>query len=299
MRATHARAFDILSAMWGKHIERISLAVATLVLLLAGVALGTGARGELTVAFLDVGQGDAILITTPRGQRVLIDGGPDRSVLSRLGEQMPFYARNIDLMILTHPHHDHVGGLVEVLDRYNVDRVLYSGALHTAPSYLEWLQYIDEKNIPLQLIDEPRVLDFGDGVSLHILYPMRSFLHERVSELNNTSIVAKLVFGETSVLLTGDAEYVVERDLLDAGVDVRADVLKLGHHGSDTSTTPAFFDAVNPGYVVASVGDRNRYGHPSASILSRLTDRGVRVFRTDRDGTVVFKSDGIKIVPTN
>lgn len=278
-------------ALWG------SLTILLSALLAFAVGAHLDAR-ELRVAVLDVGQGDAILIRTPQEQNILIDGGPGSAVLERLAEQLPFYDRTVDLLILTHPHADHVNGLVDVLRRYTVRRVLYTGALHTSQKYLDFLALIRDRGIPLEIVDAPRDIMLGGGIDLRLLYPLRSFRDESVQELNDTSIVAKLSYGDSSFLFTGDAEAVVERELLERDTAVlNADVLKVGHHGSDSSSTGAFLDAVSPDYAAISVGAGNRYGHPHASTLDKLRRRGVRIFRTDEDGTIVFVTDGKEITP--
>jgi competence protein ComEC len=195
---------------------------------------------SLQVHFLDVGQGDAILIQTPYEQNILIDGGPDSSVLYGIGKVLPFYDHEIDIMILTHPHSDHVAGLIDVLKKYDVKKIYYTGVIHTTPDYISWLEEIKSQKIPLEIIKEPKVLNLGQDLTLEFLYPLKSYAFTRVKELNNTSIVNKLVYGNTSFLLTGDAEAEVEEELLHLGVDLSADVFKAGHHGSTSSSTQEF-----------------------------------------------------------
>ncbi len=276
-------------------------------------ALSYNPPRELEVDFLDIGQGDAILIKAPAGQNILIDGGPDNTVVAGLSENLPFWDRQIDLMVLTHPHDDHVTGLIDVLKRYRVKKILYTGVIHDSPNFLEWLELVREKKIPVVIIDRPQTVTLGEASAyLDILYPRTSLLGRTVSNLNNSSIVIKLVYGQTDFLLTGDAEVEVEQELLtglsdDAGIqdagtqnfvsppDLRAEVLKVGHHGSDTSSSEEFLQAVRPQIAVIQVGVNNDFGHPSRRVIKRLERIGVKIFRNDLDGTVRLFSNGREI----
>ncbi len=268
---------------------------------------------NLRVIYFDVGQGDSALIITPKGKTILIDGGPDDKVLSRLGEALPVGQKKIDTMILTHPHADHLDGLVSVLKRYEVGEVYYTGVIHTTSSFLEWLKLIKEKKIPMKIIN--KIEDVAiDSATLHFLYPNRNLSfststasggdwrgqesknQKTNSNLNNTSIVFKLVYGRTSFLFMGDAEIPVEKELLMVGVDLKADILKVGHHGSHSSTSEEFLSAVGPEYAVISAGKNNDFGHPHLRTLRRLERHNVKIFRTDEDGSVEFASNGEKII---
>lgn len=240
------------------------------------------------IDFLDVGQGDAILIKTPFGQNVLIDGGPDKGLIQKLEEELTFLDRQIDLMILTHPHDDHVAGLIEVLQKYEVKKILYTGVTHNSPAYIEWLALVKNKHIPLVIIDRPQKIYFGDDCMFDVLYPQKSFLGIGMDNINNSSIVGKYVCDEKSALLTGDAEIEVENELLGSGVDLQAQILKAGHHGSDTSSSEDFINAVKPERTVISVGEDNKFGHPNLRIIRRLERIKTEVLRTDLLGTVKF-----------
>ena len=253
------------------------------------------AASELEVDFLDIGQGDAILIKTPYGQNVLIDGGPDNTIIKRLSENLPWWDRKIDLMILTHPHDDHVAGLNDVIKRYQVKKILYTGVVHNSPAYLNWLELIKNSHIPLVIIDRPQVITLGNDCQLDILYPHSSLLGKGVDNLNNSSIVAKLIYGKTKFLLTGDIEIEVEQELISSKVDLTAQVMKACHHGSDTSNSKEFLQAVKPEIVIMQVGTDNQFGHPSRRVIKRLERIGARVFRNDLDGTVKLVSNGQKI----
>lgn len=249
----------------------------------------------LEVDFFNVGQGDAILIKTPEHQRILIDGGPTNAVVEKLGENMIFYDKNIDLMILTHPHADHLVGLIEVLKRYKVKKILATGAINSTPDYLAWLDEIKKENVLMEIASAGQIIDLGENLKMEIFYPTENFSGKQPDNLNNTSIVAKLVFGDTSFLFTGDAEKEVEDNLVASGVDLKADVLKVGHHGSRNATGQEFLDRVKPKFAVISVGAKNTFGHPNKTVLNRLEKLGVELFRTDEDGDVKMVSDGMKI----
>lgn len=247
---------------------------------------------ELEVDFLDVGQGDAILIKSPYGQNILIDGGPDKIILNRLAENINFADNKIDLMVLTHPHDDHVSGLSGVIKQYNVKKIIYTGVVHTGPNYLAWLGLIRDQKIPLVIINRPQTIKLGEDCELKILYPLRSIAGKETDNLNNSSIVIKLVYGQTKFLFAGDMEKEIEEELMTSGVDLSADVLKTGHHGSNTSTSDDFLKTVKPKFAVIEVGKDNSFGHPSLRVLKRMERAGVKIYRTDSDGTIEFFSDG-------
>ena len=258
--------------------------------ILAWVAVWDLSRPQLLkVTFFDVGQGDAIFIETPSGHQVLIDGGPDSVILEKLGKEMPFWDRTIDLIILTHPEHDHISGLIEVLKRYKVENILWTGVLRDTAEYQEWKRLIKEEGADIYIAQVS--LAVSDTARLKVLFPFESFEGKEVKNTNNTSIIARLVFGENSFLFTGDAYKSVERELLKGGAEVDSDVLKVGHHGSKTSSCKEFIEAVSPEIAVIQCGKDNPYGHPHPETLQTL--EGIKVFRTDLDGDVKIISDGL------
>jgi competence protein ComEC len=247
--------------------------------------------GRLHLVFLDVGQGDAIFIQSPKGQQVLIDGGPDPAVLlARLGEQMPFWDRTLDLVILTHPDADHLTGLVSVLERYRVGEVIESGYGTDSPTYLRWRELLDEGAIPALEGRAGTQIALDGGAHLTLLHPGPEPVSGTDADANNNSIVARLTMGQFSALLPGDIEAEVEGRLVHSGAELTSVVLKAPHHGSDTSSSAAFLDAVRPQIVVISVGRDNRFGHPSPQVLDRLA--GFTTLRTDERGTVELLTDG-------
>lgn len=246
--------------------------------------------GLLEVHFFDIGQGKAIFIETPDGNQILIDGGPDNSVLEKLSGQMPFFDREIDLIILTHPDSDHLNGLVEVLKRYTVDKIIETGVQDPSGEYQAWHILIREKDIPVTFALAGEKIKIGDGFALEILYPNRSLVGQTFSNTNQSSIVARLIYGKNSILLTGDAEASTEAYLVGSGANLDSDILDVSHHGSKNSTSQEFLETVTPQVVIIQVGKGNRYGHPHQETLQRLN--GIKVLRTDLCGDIKILSDG-------
>lgn len=247
---------------------------------------------ELIISFLDIGQGDAALIKTPAGHNILIDGGPGTKILEPLSKELSWYDKTIDLMILTHPHSDHVDGLIPVLKRYEVKQILSTGVVHSSPTYLAWLDLVREQNIPLTIVDREQTIDLGSDCCLQLIYPLTNLSGREVTNLNNSSIVARLLYKDTSFLFMGDAEIEVEQELIQVAVVLKSDVLKAGHHGSDTSSSKEFLDLVRPEFAIISSGIDNSFGHPSRRALKRLERVGASILRTDELGTIRIMSDG-------
>jgi competence protein ComEC len=252
---------------------------------------------DLQVSFLDVGEGDAIFIQQGSCQ-VLVDGGPSpRAVTQELGRRMPFWDRTIDLLVLTHPHQDHLAGLVEVTRRYKVGQVLYPDIGYTSPMYEEWRRLLAEKGVKSLAAGAGQRIDLGDGVSLKVLNPPGGLLAGTESDIDNNSVVLCLNDGAVSFILTGDIMREAEWELVRERAEIGGTVIKVAHHGSDTSTTPEFLAVAGPRAAVISCGAGNRFGHPDESVVSRLESRvGVgNVFRTDISGTIDFHTDGVKL----
>ncbi|MEK7067285.1 MAG: ComEC/Rec2 family competence protein [Patescibacteria group bacterium] len=247
--------------------------------------------GKLFMYALDVGQGDAMFIETPDGNQILIDGGPDKTVVTRLGEIMLPWDRSIDIVILTHPHADHISGLLEVLKRYQVGRVIESGAPHSIPEYSEWRKIIEDKKIPVTIALRGQALVAG-GFQMKVLYPARD-TDRSSGDPHGAMVILRAEYGSTTALFMGDAEKKIEYKLVSFGDDLSVDLLKIGHHGSKTSTSEFFLSRVRPRFGLISVGRKNRYGHPYKEVLDRLQTNGIKIFRTDISGTRMFVSDGI------
>jgi len=246
----------------------------------------------LRVTFFDVGQGDAILVRTPLGQNILIDGGPDRTILTKLGQSLPWYDHTIDLVVLTHPHADHLVGLLAVAQRYRLRRVLMTGVVHTSNEYAEWLNMLKNKRIPVTIAQAGQDIILPGPVILHLLWPPHSLLGQVSDDLNGTSIVLRLVYQSSSILLTGDAGLDQENSIIAAASSVKSQILKIGHHGSKQSTSLAWLKRVSPQIAIISVGRNNSYGHPAVEVIKRLVDLGIVIKRTDQAGDISFISYG-------
>ncbi len=256
-------------------------------------AIAEAPSKELTVSFLNVGQGDAIFIRAPSGETVLIDGGPDSSVLRQLGATIPWYQKSIGVIIPTHPDADHITGLIDVLARYRVSLIVQSSVSGSTPTWdsLESdIQKAQQNGAKIVTAQRGQVLNLGGGAYLEILSPDRSVPNV---ETNTGCVVTRLVYGKTAFLFDCDAPQNVEKHLayLD-GHDLHADVLKAGHHGSKTSSAPEFVGFVDPQYAVYSRGCDNKYGFPNQETIDTMTRFGIEVSDTCIEKTVTFESDG-------
>jgi competence protein ComEC len=270
------------------------LGVLAFLAIVAWLALRQLPDGRLHVYFLDVGQGDAILMQTPDGRQVLIDGGPNpTALLSELSAVLPYWDHNLDLVVLTHPDGDHLTGLLSVLDRYQVGRVLDTSQTDAAPLATAWRERLAKSHIPRTMAQRGMRIPLGD-VMLTVLHPSSKPLTGTASD-NNNSIVLRIDYGPTSLLLTGDAESEAEADMIKAGLPLQADLLKIAHHGSNGSTSVPFLTAVVPREAVIQVGADNGFGHPAGEVLKRLMDARAEIRRTDRNGRIEAVSDGRKL----
>jgi len=247
----------------------------------------------LKVSFLDVGQGDAIFIETPTGNQLLIDGGPDKNILNALSRVMPFYDKSIDMIITTHPDQDHIGGIPEVLKNYNVLEYIDSGATSSTGTFLELQKEIEDKKIKTEIARVGEIIDLGGETYLKILYPQNEL---KSKDTNDNSIIAKLFYGDSTFLFTGDAPTDVEQYLaMTHGEELDSDVLKVAHHGSRNSLSPEFLSAVSPEYSIISAGENNSFGHPHKEIIDFLNIIGTKILGTYEMGDIIFTSDGENI----
>lgn len=249
--------------------------------------------GLLHVQFLDVGQGDGIFIQTPSGRQVLIDGGDDSQQLyAELGAVMPFWDRRIDYALVTHPDWDHLGGQTDLPERFKIGSAIISENTRGHEDSEIWLAALSAANVPVEGLQRGGWLDLGDGVALWALWPPPEEALKGLDEddKNERSLVLKLVYGDFTALLTGDAGQPSEERLLHGGQPLAAQVLKVGHHGSEHSSSSAFVEAVGPSVAVIQVGAENRYGHPDPEVLEILDGR--LVLRNDLEGRVHIRTDG-------
>ena len=243
----------------------------------------------LQVHFLDVGQGDAIFIQTPDGVEVLIDGGVNNTVLRELAAQMSFFDRSIDMIIGTHPDSDHIGGLVDVLERYQVGTILRTENTGNSATWQSYTNAVEDEDTKVLYAHAGQVFHLGSEVLLRVLYPV----HDTTGlNSNASSIILQVVYGEAEFLLTGDSPKRIEEYLVKDGTYLESDVLKVGHHGSRTSTSEIFLEAVSPQYAVISAGADNRYGHPHLEVTDSLFNYGAKIVSTVTEGTISFESDG-------
>jgi len=273
-----------------KNLKYYFLGLLFLAMFLVWYAVFAESRNGLTVAFLDVGQGDAIFIQAPNGNQILVDAGQNRAVLRELSKVMPFYDRSIDMLIATHPDSDHIGGFPNILSRFNVGSIIEPGVDSGTPVYEEFERIAEEKNIKKFLARRGMKINLDQNAYLLILFPDRD---ASGMDSNDASIVAKLVYGDTSFLLTGDSPQKIERYLASLSPEsLDVDVLKVGHHGSRTSTSEILLGYSSPDFAVISSGKDNSYGHPHQEVLGMLDKFGIKILRTDELGTIVIKSDG-------
>ncbi len=250
--------------------------------------------GKLHVYALDVGQGDSVLIQTPAREYVLVDGGPDDRVVQKLSAIMPFYERRIDVMVLSHPHADHINGLVEILKRYQVRQILMTGVSYPYSGYNVFLKLVREKEIPIIFVDGSR--DFRlHGLIFDILYPFNAIQGRSFENLNNSSLVFRLIYGKNIFYFSGDLEMEKEKELVESGMDLRANVFKAGHHGSRTSNSEVLLEKMKPETVMISCGVDNTFHHPHPETIQHFHERNIQVFRTDLQGTVEATSNGREI----
>ncbi|MCS6863204.1 MAG: DNA internalization-related competence protein ComEC/Rec2, partial [Abditibacteriales bacterium] len=263
------------------------------------------AHRPLTVTVLDVGEGDCIFVRAPNGRTMLIDGGSHESreplagVPRRdVGERviLPFLltqgVRHLDVVVLTHPHDDHVNGLATVVRTLSVGRILDGAQERSEPSYERFLFAAQQKHVPIVRARRGQILDLGGGVKAYVLAPMEPLMQGTPSDLNNNSVAVKITYRQVSFLLAGDMEEAAEMRLLRRGGNLRSTVLKVAHHGGETSSTLEFLRAVRPRIAIISCGERNPFQHPSRATLQRLRQVGAQVYRTDVHGAVTVRTDG-------
>jgi competence protein ComEC len=291
---SEAAAWSKQLPTWGNTTNRLIFGGAVAGLILVGTVITSRPDGYLHVAFLDVGQGDAILLTLPDGRQILIDGGPSATQLQwRLGQEMPFWDKSLDLVINTHTDADHLGGLVSLLDRYSVGQILVTDMGGRTSLYQAWQQELHTLSYTPTVAHAGMVLPLQPNITATILSPGAASEHETAT--NNHSVVLRLEMGQVSFLFTGDIEATVEEKLVQSGEILESTVLKSPHHGSNTSSSEPFLQAVKPRIVVISVGVDNPFKHPRPETLARYAEHDMTVLRTDEQGTVELVTDGQRL----
>jgi len=250
----------------------------------------------LEVNFFNVGQGDAIFIVSPKGQQILIDGGPDSIILKKLAQEMPFWDNTLDLIILTHPEKDHMAGLIEVFKRYKVENILWTGIVRDIPEYDEWIKLIAKEGAEIKIAKAGQQIklsrfNLNNFIYFDIFYPFEELAGQEFKNSNDTSITTRLVFNDITLLFTGDISDKVEKELVLANLPLESDILKVSHHGSKYSSSDYFLENVLPEIAVIQVGE-NSYGHPTKEVLERLEKFDIKALRTDLNGDIKIISNG-------
>jgi competence protein ComEC len=247
-------------------------------------------RKFLSVAFLDVGQGDSIFIETPNGVQLLIDTGATSVSIRKLSEILPFYDRNIDMVLVTHFDLDHVGSLLNILKKYDVDWYFRSHILEDSKLFLTVEELTKDFEVNLRVLNAGDRIYLGEEIYLDVLWPPKDEFNDR----NDASVVIRLVYLDVSFMFTGDISKVIEKTIIGA-VNIDIDVLKIGHHGSKTSSDRMFLETLSPEYAVISVGEGNKYGHPDKEVISLLEELGIETLSTSSSGTILFQTNGREV----
>lgn len=255
--------------------------------ILAFIALGGKGYDKVArIAFLDVGQGDATLILAENDNQVLIDGGDGKKIMDKLGEYMPFYDHSIEMVVITHPDSDHIGGLVEVLKYYDVNEILQTQFSCDTQICRELDRVVSDKKISRRYAEFGQIIHVG-GQKAEVLYLGAGSAN--VQDDNENSIILKAWINGRSILLMGDAGFKTEGELISKNINIDSDILKVSHHGSKSATSVEFIEEVSPQRTIISVGRNNKYGHPSEVVLNRLRNANIEVLRTDESGDVVIE----------
>lgn len=258
-------------------------------ILIFSTAIASSQSVKLKVIFLDVGQGDATLIEQGSKQ-ILIDGGPDGQILmEKLGKFIPFWDRKIEMVVATHPDQDHIQGLVDVLEKYQVGSLMETSEESDSQVYKEYKNLLEQKNINVIGARIGTEVDLGDNAKIEIMEPIFEKADENKKENNSNSIISKLIFGKNNFLFTGDATADEEKEFISLPEDLSADILKVAHHGSKYSTTEEFLAKIKPKMAIISVGKNNKFGHPAPEILERLEKDKIKIIRTDEFGDIIFQ----------
>lgn len=281
--------------------KQLSLFLVTIFLadiLIAGIIWNEFKPQPLLFYVFDVGQGDGLMIRTPGRQTIVVDGGYDNQIIYKLGQYLPFYERTIDLLVLSHPDADHLAGLVETLRRYDVKNILANNVEHKSATYAEWREEIYKSGINYLEAGVVKEIKIDNNLILSILYPVE-IISGAVKEVNATSIIFAIEYGDSSILLTGDTTKEVEKFLVSQNKLSQFDVLKVAHHGSDTSSDQSFLETIKPKLAIISSGRDNKYGHPHQAVLDRFIALGISYINTAVQGDIVVAINGLDIYQIN
>ncbi|RBW69373.1 ComEC/Rec2 family competence protein [Bacillus taeanensis] len=245
-------------------------------------------RNEIQLHFLDVGQADAILLETSTGKTMLIDAGDQHHEQQMMEYLLKLGITKIDVLLATHPHHDHIGGMDKIIETFYVDKFYMTSISYHTKHYENLLTALKSEQIPVKRIERGMSISLEHYLDIKVLGPFK----KEYEDLNNQSVIIKIKHGKNRFLLMGDAGIEAEEDLIKHKGELKTDVLKVGHHGADTATSDAFLEKIKPDYAVISVGRKNRYDFPDKSVLKRLKDHNIAVYRTDQLGTIIVGSNG-------
>jgi competence protein ComEC len=286
------------------HLNKKYLFIFLLIILISSLTIGCNfptndsnknnqiESNKMIVHYIDVGQGDSILIQV-NNKNLLIDAGPKSDKKKLLDYLSSLNLHKLDYVIATHPHEDHIGNMADVIDDYNVLAFYAPKVQSTTKTFEQMVESLKSKNLKINVIKKGTdSINLGENTKVTVFSPTKDYYED----LNNYSPVIKIEYGKTSFLFTGDAQKDVEKEILANNEDISADILKVGHHGSSTSTTKDFLNKVNPSIGVISLGKDNTYNHPNDGTIKRLNQNKVTIYRTDKNGTVILSSDGSKII---
>lgn len=283
----------------GPRCVRTSVPRSALLVIVALAVIGfwtlnvpSAASGVLAVTFVDVGQGDAAWLNTPDGWDILIDGGKETEGPGLVSYLQGHGVTDIEVLILSHSHSDHIGGLVTVLENMEVDQALTNCQPYSTDVYQTFLDLLNAKGIAITCVRDGDAFAWGSHISAAAVNPPEPLMSGTASDTNNNSIVLRVTYGTVDLLFTGDVEWEAEAAILARGPTLEAEILKVARHGSDSSSTPAFLTEVDPEEAIISVGASNPYGHPASQALQRLRSAGATVYRTDLHGTILVETDG-------
>ncbi len=281
---------NTLTHVWKFFHWYLLLILLAISIILWTIILHEERHGILKFEVLNIGQGDSLYIESPTGTQVLVDGGPGNNLMKVIPSVVPFYDRHIDMIVVTNPDADHYEGFIPLLDKYSADVVLEPGTNNLYPAYGVLEKEIQDKKIPKILAKRGQIIDLGGGAVLQVLFPDRDV---SLLSSNDGSIVMRLVYGETSVMLQGDSTAKIEDYLLSLGTTtLKSTILKAGHHGSRTSSTFEYVSAVAPQWTVMSSGVNNQYGHPHKETIETMQKLNIPTYDTCNNGTLIFESDG-------
>lgn len=280
----------VFLSLYKQQIQKGLWGLFTLTILLPLALLASRPDNRLHVHFFDVGQGDSIFIRTPQNYQILIDGGPSEKVVWELSKVMPFYDRSLDLVISTHPHADHIDGLIEILKRYRVQKLLINEISYDSPDYQEFLSLIERQKIPQEQFLADAVINLRDGVLMESFWPKAQTDIFEILDVNRASMVFRLSYGNFSTLFTSDAELGEENPKLASFGWQKVSILKIPHQGSKGGLTQEVLEKLQPDLAIITVGP-NRFGHPSLETLSLLQENKIKTLRTDENGTIEIVAD--------